>query len=119
MYAADAEAAGIETDEYVQEFADVDRAILDGDTEGFAKVLVRKGTDRILGGTIVAGHAGEMLGELSLAITNGLGLKAIGATIHAYPTQAEALKKLADAYSRTRLTPTVAGLFEKWLRWIR
>lgn len=119
MYTSDAYAAGIETDEYVQEFADVDRAILDGDTEGFAKVLVKKGTDRILGGTIVAGHAGEMLGELSLAVTNGLGLKAIGATIHAYPTQAEALKKLADAYSRTRLTPTVAGLFEKWLRWRR
>ena len=60
-----------------------------------------------------------MINELSLAITNGLGLGAIGKTIHPYPTQAEAIKRLADAYNRTRLTPTVKRLLAVWLKWQR
>jgi pyruvate/2-oxoglutarate dehydrogenase complex dihydrolipoamide dehydrogenase (E3) component len=99
--------------------ADVDRAILDGETEGFARVHLRKGSDKILGATIVARHAGEMINELSLAMTNGLGLSAIGRTIHPYPTQAEAVKKLADAYNRTRLTPFVKKVLGAWLKWQR
>ena len=99
--------------------ADVDRALLDGETEGFARVHLRKGTDKILGATIVARHAGEMINELSLAMTAGLGLSAIGRTIHPYPTQAEAIKKLADAYNRTRLTPFVRNLLGAWLKFTR
>ncbi len=99
--------------------SDVDRAVLDGEAEGFARVHLQAGTDRILGATIVARHAGEMISEFSLAITNGLGISAIGKTIHPYPTQAEAIKRLADAYNRTRLTPFVKRLLSGWLRWQR
>jgi pyruvate/2-oxoglutarate dehydrogenase complex dihydrolipoamide dehydrogenase (E3) component len=97
----------------------VDRAVLDGETEGFARVHLKKGTDRILGATIVARRAGEMINELSLVMTAGLGLSTIGKTIHPYPTQAEAIKKLADAYNKTRLTPFVKKLFSAWLAWQR
>lgn len=100
-------------------FSDVDRALLDGETEGFARAHLKKGTDNILGATIVGRHAGEMINELSLAMTAGLGLSAIGKTIHPYPTQAEAIKKLADAYNRTRLTPFIKKIFSTWLKWQR
>jgi len=99
--------------------SDIDRAVLDGEAEGFARVHLRKGTDKILGATIVARHAGEMINEFSLAITNGLGISAIGKTIHPYPTQAEVIKRLADAYNRSRLTPFVKNLLSGWLKWQR
>jgi pyruvate/2-oxoglutarate dehydrogenase complex dihydrolipoamide dehydrogenase (E3) component len=97
----------------------VDRAILDGETDGFVKVHLRNGTDRILGATVVAAHAGEMISEITLAMVGRLGLGTIANTIHPYPTQAEAIKKVADAYNRTRLTPFVKRLFERWLSWTR
>ena len=106
-------------DTYVQEFADVDRAILDGEDEGFVKVHVKKGTDEIVGATIVARHAGDMISEITLAMTHGLGLKKIGSTIHPYPTQAEAIRRVGDQFNRTRLTPFVKSLFHKWLAWTR
>jgi pyruvate/2-oxoglutarate dehydrogenase complex dihydrolipoamide dehydrogenase (E3) component len=112
-----AQQRGIRIKTFVQPLSEVDRAVLDGETEGFVKVHVGEGTDRIVGGTIVASHAGEMISELTLAITGKLGLATIGRTIHPYPTQAEALRKIADAYNRTRLTPRVAGLLRFWLRW--
>jgi pyruvate/2-oxoglutarate dehydrogenase complex dihydrolipoamide dehydrogenase (E3) component len=99
--------------------SDVDRALLDGEAEGFARVHLKKGSDRILGATIVARHAGEMINELSLAMTAGIGLSSIGKTIHPYPTQAEAIKKLADAYNRKRLTPVVKKILTAWLKWQR
>jgi pyruvate/2-oxoglutarate dehydrogenase complex dihydrolipoamide dehydrogenase (E3) component len=82
---------------------DVDRAVTDGDDEGFLKIHVREGTDRILGATVVARHAGEMISELCVAITAGIGLGELGRVVHAYPTQADAIKMAADAYYRTRL----------------
>jgi pyruvate/2-oxoglutarate dehydrogenase complex dihydrolipoamide dehydrogenase (E3) component len=99
--------------------ADIDRAVLDGETAGFARVHLRKGSDRILGATIVARHAGEMINEFSLAITNGLGMSAIARTVHPYPTQTEVIKRLADAYNRTRLTPAIKKLMGSWLEWRR
>lgn len=119
MYEKDASDRGIPVLTLTVPFADLDRALLDNEPEGFARVHLRKGTDKILGATIVARHAGEMINELSLAITAGLGLSAIGRTIHPYPTQAEAIKKLADQYNRTRLTPLVKKLFTAWLTWQR
>jgi len=119
MYEQDAEAVGISVTTLTIPLAEVDRAVLDGETEGFARVHLQKGTDRILGATIVARHAGEMINEFSLAITNKLGLGAIARAIHPYPTQAEAIKKLADAYNRTRLTPFVKRLMSGWLKWQR
>lgn len=115
----DAQTQGIAIDTYRQDFAEVDRAILTGETEGFVKVHTRKGTDQILGATIVAPHAGDLVSEITLAMTHGLGLKQIGSTIHPYPTQAEAIRKLGDQYNRTRLTPFVKALFRKWLAWSR
>jgi pyruvate/2-oxoglutarate dehydrogenase complex dihydrolipoamide dehydrogenase (E3) component/uncharacterized membrane protein YdjX (TVP38/TMEM64 family) len=117
LYEHEAKEKGVEVDVFTQEMRHVDRAILDGDTEGFVKILVRKGTDRIVGATIVARHAGEMISELTAVIVAKGGLRTLGQTIHPYPTQAEALRKVADAYSRTRLTPFVKGLFRKWFRW--
>ncbi|MDA8429678.1 MAG: mercuric reductase [Geobacteraceae bacterium] len=119
MYEADAAAKGFEVTTLTVPLSDIDRAVLDGETEGFARVHLRKGTDKILGATIVARHAGEMINEFSLAITNGLGISAIGRTIHPYPTQAEVIKRLADAYNRTRLTPFVKNMLAGWLKWQR
>lgn len=115
MYPADAEAQGIQVDTFVQPIADTDRGRADGDQEGFVKVHVKKGTDKILGATIVARHAGEMINEITLAMVNGHGLSKIADVIHPYPTQAEAIRKVADAYNRTRLTPLVQKLFSWWL----
>lgn len=114
----DAQAAGVPIQTFLQEFAHVDRAILDGEADGFAKIHVRAGTDRIVGATIVARHAGDMIGEVTLAMVSKLGLKELAKTIHPYPTQAEALRKLGDAHARTRLTPTVRWLFDQWFRWL-
>jgi pyruvate/2-oxoglutarate dehydrogenase complex dihydrolipoamide dehydrogenase (E3) component len=119
LHAHDAEARGINVRTFVQALGEVDRAVLDGEEDGFVKVHVRDGTDRIVGATIVARHAGEMLPELVLAITHRIGLRKIARTIHPYPTQAEAIRKLGDAYNRTRLTPPVKRLFGAWLRWTR
>lgn len=99
--------------------ADVDRAVLDGETQGFARVVLYKGTGAILGATIVARHAGEMINVFSLAMTNNLGLSSIGRAIHPYPTQAEVVKRLADAYNRTRLTGPIKKILAAWLRWRR
>src|SRR5262249_34015463 len=104
---------------FTQPFADVDRAILDGETEGFVKMHVGRGSDRIVGATIVARHAGEMISEITFAMVAGVGLKTLAKTIHPYPTQAEAIKKIGDAYNRTRLTPFVKRLLERWLAWRR
>jgi pyruvate/2-oxoglutarate dehydrogenase complex dihydrolipoamide dehydrogenase (E3) component len=92
----------------------VDRAVLDGETEGFAVAHVRRGTGRLVGATVVARNAGDILGELTLAVTANLGLGGFSRTVHAYPTQGEVLKKLGDAYQRSRLTPGVAAV----LRWL-
>jgi len=109
----------IRIDSFVQELEHVDRAVLDGEGGGFVKVHVRAGTDTIVGATIVARHAGEMLSELTLAMVHGVGLRKIARTIHPYPTQAEAIRRLGDAYNRTRLTPPIKRLFARWLRWTR
>ncbi len=114
-----AEEQGIGIDTYTQPLDQVDRAILDGQTEGFVRVHVSKGTDRIVGATIVAASAGDMISEIALAMTHGLGLKKLADTIHPYPTQAEAVRKLGDLHNRSRLTPRVKWLFQKWLAWTR
>ena len=119
LYPKEAEEKGIAIQTFTQEFSDVDRAILEGETEGFVRVHSQQGTDKILGCTIVAKNAGDMISEVALAITHGLGLKKIASTIHPYPTQAEAIRKIGDQYSRTRLTPFVKSLLNKWLSWTR
>lgn len=106
MYAEVAQAKGIDINTIKIDFSHVDRAIADGETEGFIKVIHKKGSDQILGATIVARHAGEMISEVTTAIVNKVGLSQLSSVIHPYPTQAECIKKAADAYRRTLLTPT-------------
>ena len=114
-YEHDAKEQGIEYDTWTQSMDDVDRAIADGGTEGFVKVIAEKGSDKILGATIVANHAGDLISEISVAMTNKLGLGAIASTIHPYPTQAEAIRKVADQYNKTRVTPSVKKWMERWM----
>ncbi len=119
LYEHEAMERGIEIDTFKVDLSTVDRAILEGADEGFVKVHVRKGSDEILGATLVSRHAGETISELTLAITAKVGLGTIASTIHPYPTEAEAIKKAADNYNRTRLTPFVKNLFNRILAWRR
>ena len=117
MYEADARAAGHQVTTITIPLSEVDRAVLDGEDQGFLRVHHEKG--RILGATMVAEHAGDMIGELALAITAGVGLSQISGTIHPYPTQAEVIRKVGDAYRRTRLTPLTRKLLRTWFRFFR
>src|SRR5512134_176291 len=119
MYERDALSQGIAVDTFVRRMNEVDRAIADGEEEGFVKIHVRKGTDTILGATIVARHAGEMINEITLAMVGSIGLGALANVIHSYPTQAEAVKQAADAYNRTRLTPFAKKILGWWLAWTK
>ena len=117
--AAEAASRGMEVQTFEQKMDEVDRAVLDGETEGLARIHLRGGSDRIAGATIVARHAGETISELTLAIAARVGLGSIANVIHPYPTQAEAIKKIADAWNRTRLTPSRKRLLERYLAWRR
>lgn len=119
IYEHDARDKGIDTDSYKFSMNENDRALAEGEAEGFVKVVVKKGTDRILGATIVASHAGEMINEISVTMAAGMGLGKIGSVIHPYPTQSEAIKRTAGLYNQTRLTPFVSGLLRRWLQWSR
>lgn len=119
FYEAEARAAGFNVATITEHFSDNDRAILDGESEGFARIHYDRRSGKILGGTIVARHAGEMISELTLALTQGLKVSALSNTIHPYPTQAEVLRRIGDNYNRTRLSPTISRILEKWFQWKR
>ena len=118
MFDHEAEAMGTAVDTFTIPISETDRGRTDGE-DGFVKIYVKQGSDKILGATIIARHAGEMISEITTAMVAGVGMKSLSTTIHPYPTQAEAIKKAADAWNRTRLTPRVANLFKKWLAWRR
>jgi hypothetical protein len=107
---ARAAAAGVAIATFEVELADVDCSVADGETRGF----VRRDTDAIVGATIVAPHAGELIGEFGLAMGRGLGLAVLGGALHTYPTVALALRQVCDRYMRTRLTPLLARILG-WL----
>jgi len=113
LYAEQALQRGIEIDTFTFGLDEVDRAVLDGETEGFARVHVRKGRDEILGATIVAAHAGELISQITLAMNARVGLGKISSTIFPYPTQAEVIKKVANSWRRTKLTPARQRLLRK------
>lgn len=119
MYEKDAQEHGIPVKTFSKSFDDLDRAIADGEEEGLIKIHVKEGTDRILGATIVARHAGEMISEITTAIARGIGLGALSYVIHPYPTQAEIIRQMGNAYNRTRLTPRVKKIFSKLMAWKR
>ncbi len=115
-YARDAEANGIEIDSYTTPLASNDRSRAEGEDQGFVKIHVEKGKDRIVGATIVARHAGELIATLALAMSAGFGLGRFVDLILPYPTQAEAIKAASGAYTRTRLTPFVARVLKALIR---
>ena len=119
LYEKDAKAAGYDVGTITESLGDIDRAILDGDVGGFGRVHYDRKTGRILGGTIVARHAGEMISELTLAMVAKQTLGVLSSTIHPYPTQVDVLRKIGDAYMRTKLTPTAKKIFQSWLAWRR
>jgi len=104
MYESEAREKGLSVNTIKIDYEDVDRAITDGETAGFVKIHLKEGTDKILGATIVSPHAGETISEVTTAIVNGIGMNKLSGVIHPYPTQAEGIKKAADAYKRTKLT---------------
>jgi len=106
----DAKAQGVKVEVIKIPLSSVDRAIIDDETEGFVKILHPKGSDKILGATVVAHHAGDLISEMTTAIRGNVGLSKLSGVIHPYPTQAEAIKKAADAYRRTLLTPRTKNL---------
>ena len=114
---ADAHARGQGVETITVPLEEIDRAVLDEEAEGFVRVSHEGG--RLLGCTIVAAHAGEMIGEASYALTHGGTLSGLSATIHPYPTQVEALGKAGDQYRRSRLTPGVRQFLERYFRWTR
>jgi pyruvate/2-oxoglutarate dehydrogenase complex dihydrolipoamide dehydrogenase (E3) component len=111
LYESEARAAGIEIDTWHVPLEQVNRAVTDGEEEGFVRIHTRQGKGEIVGATIVAAHAGEMISEVTLAIVAKQGLGKFLDVIHPYPTQAEGIKRAAGLYTRTRATPTV----KKWL----
>lgn len=106
----EAQAKGFDTTTIKIDMSGVDRALTDGETEGFLKVIHKKGSDEILGATLVSRHAGETISELTAAIVNKIGLSAMSTVIHPYPTQADCIKRAADAYRRTLLKPSTKRL---------
>ncbi len=115
LYAHEARAKGLDVETITIPLREVDRAVLDGEDEGFLRVYFRKGGDHILGATLVAERAGDMISELTALMVGKRGLSTLAATIHPYPTQAEVMKKAADAWNRGRLTPRIKRLFAGWL----
>jgi pyruvate/2-oxoglutarate dehydrogenase complex dihydrolipoamide dehydrogenase (E3) component len=111
--------AGMAVDSLTRSFAGVDRAVLEGETEGFARIHVRRGSDEILGATIVGPHAGELIGMVAVAMRAGAGLGTFSETILPYPTRAEVLRKIADDWQRSRLTPRIRWLLERWFAFRR
>ncbi len=119
FYEQEARRRGYEVGTFTLSLAEVDRGILDGETEGFARVHVNKRTNRILGATLVSRHAGESIGEVVLAMTQRLRLQTLSGVIHPYPTQAEVLKRVGDASMRSRLKPWMRKVLEKYFRYRR
>ncbi|MFZ5565280.1 MAG: mercuric reductase [Thermodesulfobacteriota bacterium] len=113
----DAQKQGLSVDAVTIPMAEVDRAVTDGRTDGFVRLYLKKGTDRIVGATIAANRAGEMIGEVAVAMAGNVGLKKIARAVFPYPTYGETIRKAADLYNRGRLTPVVKRLLGAWMKW--
>ncbi len=119
LTASEAAERGEEVETITIPMEEVDRARLNEDTDGFLRIYLRRGSDRILGATLVAEHAGDIISQITAAMTNGLGLSGLGRTIFPYPTEAEVIRKAADAHRRKKLTPTAKRAFELFFRFVR
>jgi pyruvate/2-oxoglutarate dehydrogenase complex dihydrolipoamide dehydrogenase (E3) component len=116
---AEAQAQGIKIQSFTVPLREVDRARLDGEEEGLVRLHVKKGSDVIIGAVIVAAHAGELISQFSLAMRAGLRVGAIINTIYPYPTQAEAIKKAAQAWRKGLLTKGTRSILHLWFGWMR
>lgn len=116
---AEAREAGHAVETITVPFHDVDRAVLDGETEGFLRVHVKEGGDTILGATLVGEHAGDLVTLVTQAMAAGRGLLSLGEAIYPYPTQAEVVRKAADALRRRKLTPLARRAFDAFFRVFR
>jgi pyruvate/2-oxoglutarate dehydrogenase complex dihydrolipoamide dehydrogenase (E3) component len=119
MYERDARAKGIEVETYTYKLDEVDRAVLDGEEEGFARIHIQKGTDKIVGATIVAAHAGDMISEFSVLMKAGAGAKTLAGTIHPYPTQAEVNKKVVNLWRKAHFSQGTKNILAKLFAWLR
>jgi pyruvate/2-oxoglutarate dehydrogenase complex dihydrolipoamide dehydrogenase (E3) component len=119
LYEKEAQEKGLEVETYTYKLDEVDRAILDGEEDGFARVHIQKGTDKVLGATIVAAHAGDMISEFSVLMKAGAGAKALAGTIHPYPTQAEVNKKVVNLWRKAHFTQGTKNLLVKLFAWMR
>ncbi len=116
LYAEQARERGLSVETVTVPFAEVDRARLEGETEGFVRIHAEAKSGRIVGATIAGRGAGDMISEASVAMAGGLTLGALAAVIHPYPTRAEALRKAGDAWNRRRLTPGSKRLLRLFFR---
>lgn len=114
--AADVRERGDEVRTITIPLEDVDRARTEGETEGFVRVHLAAGSDTVLGATLVAPGAGDLVSQVTQAMTAGIGLGKIGSVIFPYPTVAEALRKAADTLNRDRLTPVARRAFGLFFR---
>jgi len=114
MHEKDATERGLQVETYTLKLDAIDRAILDGEEEGFARVHIQKGTDKVLGATIVAAHAGDMIGEFSVLMKAGAGAGTLAATIHPYPTQAEVNQHVINLWRKAHFTDRTKKIL-KWL----
>ena len=119
LYEAEAAKRGLKVETYTYAFDEVDRAILDGDEEGFARIHIQEGSDRILGATIVGAHAGDLISEVSVAMKAGAGAKTIASTIHPYPTRAEIIKKAINLWRKAHFTPRTKSVLTRLFAWLR
>ncbi|MDA8870655.1 mercuric reductase [Rhizobiaceae bacterium] len=119
QYVADANAAGVPTKTYTVMMHEVDRALTEGQSSGFVKVHVRLGTDTIVGATIVARGAGEMLNEITLAMQSGIGLRQLADVIHCYPTRSAAIAAAATQCQADFATRRWGRLADRWMAWHR
>ena len=115
----DAISLGIKYDVTTYNISDLDRAIVDGETLGLIKVLTKPRTDKILGVTIAADHASNLISEYTLAMKHGIGLKKILGTIHVYPTMAEANKFVASEWAKNHKPRWALWLLKGFHSWMR
>ena len=116
---AEARAQGLSFDVTRYDLDDLDRAIAESEAHGFVKILTAKGSDRILGATIIGQNAGEILAEVTFAMKHKMGLRKILQTIHPYPTWAEANKYAAGQFGLARKPEALLKWAERWFRWQR
>jgi len=115
MYVTEARQKGIPVKTFTVLMHEVDRAVTDGEEDGFVKLYVREGTGKILGATVVASHAGDLINEISLAMSAGLDLCALAKVNQPYPTQSQAIKRAARAYVGSRPRSVRTWLTRQWL----